>query len=504
MLAGRFLLASIAVETNGISPFSVKAPSDHWRDELNSFHWLRHFHATKSSSAPEGFQDRHAFLQSLVLDWVGRNGVKQAKNWTPSIVSRRILSWLRHYRLLVEGASPETSALIDNSLQLQVEYLRARAGWIATSIENCYIQMALLGIALSRGLRTDLVDRAAQDLIASLNTAFNTDGSPKSRNPTDLFVILLEVVSLRAALNNTQCQYAEPLSHFVTKMLQMLRLAHHHDGSPIFFNGATPLPVDILLALLSHENTLNQPEQINMPMGYARMAEGPALLMADVSTSPPLIHSRAAHAGLGSFEYSVGSELIVCNVGAAPADYSDLSLGFRLAPAHSGLMINDHSIGDFYSAGSGKKFFALPKFNLKTSLSTQKKTITFNSDAYARKFNIHHTRSLSLLDGGQTLLGRDQLSAASAKSLTKKNQFHIRFHLNGGALVHQSETPNVLAISLRNGERWIFMCEGATIGIEPSIRIAPIHGLQQTFQIVLHGTVTNEHEVVWSFSKAAD
>lgn len=495
MFSGRYLLASIAVETNGVSPFSVHPPSQLWLDELNSFHWLRHF---QNANQP----NKHTFVQSLTLDWIGRNDVKRAKDWTPSIVSRRILSWLRHYRMLIENAPVESVTLIDNSLQLQVEYLRARAGWAATAMENCYIQMALLGIALSRAQRADLVEEAASDLLTSLQNLFHSDGGPKSRNVTDLFEILLEIVSLRSALDNTPSALASPISQLVTKMLKNLRLVHHGDGSPIFFNGSRSLPVDILFSLLSHENLLAQSIKNDMPLGYARLSEGPALLIADASTSPPFTQSQSAHAGLASFEYSVGSELIVCNVGAAPYGFDDLALGFRLTSAHSSVMINDQSIGNFYNGSGMKKFFSLPEINLHSEVRAEENAITISSDVHAKKNNLHHIRNLGLLDGGLTLLGKDTFSVADTEQPAKNNQFAIRFHLNAGAIVDQSGSDDQLSIKLRNGDQWQFMCEGATIRIEPSIRVAPIHGLQQTFQIVLHGSTDGQHEVVWSFSKS--
>lgn len=495
MFSGRYLLASIAVETNGVSPFSVRPPSQQWLDELNSFHWLRHF---RDSDDP----NKHTFVQSLALDWIGRNGVKQAKHWTPTIVSRRILSWLRHYRLLIENTPIDTATLIDNSLQLQVEYLRARSGWSASAMENCYIQMALLGIALSRAQRPDLVDRAASDLLDALDILFDADGGPKSRNVSDLFAVLLEIVCLRSALDNTTSEHTGALSQIVTKMLQNLRLLHHGDGSPVFFNGTKPLPVDILFALLSHEKLMGQPVKTDRPLGYVRLSEGPALLVADASNSPPFTLSQAAHAGLSSFEYSVGSELIVCNVGAAPYGFDDIALGFRLTAAHSSIMINDQSIGNFYDGGRAGKFFSLPDIDLITKVNQSDNSITISSDVHAKKSNLRHARQLGLLDGGLTLLGKDELFPANPKLPSRKNHFAIRFHLNAGAIVDQSDASGLLTITLRNGDKWQFMCEGATIRIEPSIRVAPIHGLQQTFQIVLHGPVTGRHEVVWSFSKS--
>ena len=47
------------------------------------------------------------FARSLTLDWIDRDGRFDRDIWGLSLTARRVLNWLRHFNILVEGANPE-------------------------------------------------------------------------------------------------------------------------------------------------------------------------------------------------------------------------------------------------------------------------------------------------------------------------------------------------------------------------------------------------------------
>ena len=120
MMQGRYLLASKLVDTNGVSPFAVEMVHDDWLDDLQAFAWLRHFRDARSD-------EERGFARSLTLDWIDRAGHFDRTVWGLSLTARRVLNWLRHFGILVEGANAEDAATITRSLGTQIQSLKLRA-----------------------------------------------------------------------------------------------------------------------------------------------------------------------------------------------------------------------------------------------------------------------------------------------------------------------------------------------------------------------------------------
>ncbi len=104
MMQGRYLLASKLVDTNGASPFAIDMVHDDWLDDLQSF--------CLAPAFPRCAHGRGARVspRALVIDWIDRDGGFDPRIWGLSLTARRVLNWLRHFNILVEGANPEDAA----------------------------------------------------------------------------------------------------------------------------------------------------------------------------------------------------------------------------------------------------------------------------------------------------------------------------------------------------------------------------------------------------------
>jgi uncharacterized heparinase superfamily protein len=100
MMSGRYLLASKLVETGGTSPFGLDIDHMDWWLNLHGFSWLRHFRDLRDPG-------ERKFARMLVLDWISREGQFERDTWAPALCAQRVLNWLRHLPLLLDGANPE-------------------------------------------------------------------------------------------------------------------------------------------------------------------------------------------------------------------------------------------------------------------------------------------------------------------------------------------------------------------------------------------------------------
>ena len=141
MMQGRYLLSSKLVDTHGVSPFSLDVDHDDWQDDLQAFAWLRHFRDARTD-------EERRFARTLALDWIGREGNFDRDTWGPSLTSRRVLNWLRHYNILIEGATLEQQQQISRSLSTQISSLKLRGVLATDPVDALLVSIALVGVAL--------------------------------------------------------------------------------------------------------------------------------------------------------------------------------------------------------------------------------------------------------------------------------------------------------------------------------------------------------------------
>ncbi len=95
--AGYYAFAGRTVRTHGESPFDVAAPTEAWAEALHGFGWLRHMRAADTAIA-------RANARSLVEEFIARRHDRGDIARRPAVAARRLISFLSHSPLLLEGA----------------------------------------------------------------------------------------------------------------------------------------------------------------------------------------------------------------------------------------------------------------------------------------------------------------------------------------------------------------------------------------------------------------
>ncbi|UJW84309.1 heparinase II/III family protein [Devosia sp. SL43] len=473
MMAGRYLLASKLVETSGASPFSLDVDHLDWWLNLHGFSWLRHFRDIRDNG-------ERRFARTLVLDWIGREGQFQRDTWAPALTAQRVLNWLRHLPLLLDGATPEQGKTIQRVLGAQIQSLKLRGRLASDPTDELFAAIALLGAEhCEQGDKTDVPGKVER-LNAILATQINADGLHLSRNPKLQLQLLVDLLSIRRIAAAGKSEAANELGAQIDRMHESLDALTLSSGEPVYFNGCGHLPHDVLIAIQS--NSPGRRRRSTMLGGYGILRDGETVVIADSGVAPPSGFDTDAHAGALAFEFSHGSELVLGSVGPAPSDLLGSKALFRQGVAHSGPTIDAEDAG------------AQPPPVM--TLDAADQLLTLTTSGYARRFGVDIERRITLLSEGTTLVGQDRMIARG----TPSGLLAVRFHLAPGVMVRRNRGEGIVRLVLPNGAVWSFLWEGAEFREDESVRQSAYVGLQKTRQLVLEADVAADAEVAWIFT----
>ena len=473
MMAGRYLLASKLVETHGASPFAIEVDHADWWLNLHGFSWLRHFRDVRDAG------ERY-FARTLVLDWIGREGRFGRQTWAPALTAQRVLNWLRHLPLLLDGATPEQTKTIQRVLGAQIQSLKLR-GWLAADpTDALFAAIALLGAEYCEQNDQSNIPHRIERLNDLLATQLDADGLHRSRNPKLQLQLLVELVSVRRVAAQIKSDASNELAAQIDRMHDSLDALTLSSGEPVYFNGGGHLPHDVLIAIQA--NSTGHHRRSKLLGGYGILRAGDAVVIADSGRRPPPGFADNAHAGALALEFSFGSELILGSCGPAPADLAGSKALFRQGVAHSAPTI------DAEDAAS------TPPATMTLAPADQLLSIT--TAGYAKRFGVDIERRVTLLSGGTTLVGQDRMIAHG----TPSGLLAVRFHLAPGVQLQRVRDQGIVRLLLPNGGVWSFLWEGAAFRDEESVRQSAFVGLHKTRQLVLETNVVADSEIAWIFT----
>ncbi len=501
--AGCFSFNGKTLHAPGRSPFEFAWPSAAWRRSLAGFSWLRHLRA--EGAAPAADHARAHVAAFLAL----RRTDPDDPAFEPAVTARRMLSWLARSPLLLDGADPDFYERFMAGLAADARSLsRYVAGGKARGDERLLCAIALAEFCICADSAAAMAPRATRLLGYELERQITRDGGHVGRNPQTLVDLLLDLLPLRRVYAARGLSAPEAVMSAIDRMIPMLRMLQHGDGSLALFNGMGSTSLDLLATILSHEDaTGNAP--LNAPYaGYHRLQAGGALVLADSGPPPPLEFSRVAHAGALAFEYSVDAQRVVVNCGAPPPQFETARQMARATAAHSTLVLNDRSSCRF-ALGEGLEkwvegcILTGPReIDVDRRESESGEVLELAHDGYVRDYGLVHERVLALTHDGARLIGEDRLRAAPGAAPAPACDFVIRFHIHPRVAVAPMEGGRRLALTLPDGERLVFAAAGMTPGIEESIFFAAPQGASRCAQIVLTGSATPQTRVRWTFRRA--
>jgi uncharacterized heparinase superfamily protein len=506
--SGFFAFAGRAVTTSGRSPFEFDPPSHAWGEALYGFGWLRHLRAAGTALA-------QANARALVDEFItARFGERREASET-RIVARRLISFISQSPLILESADHAFYQRFMRVLGRNVRILERdiRGGALAydrliAAIALCYAGLCCEG--LDKPLR-----RGTKLLVRELERQVLPDGGHASRNPRVIVDLLFDLLPLRQMYASREVDTPEALLRAIDRMLPMVRMFRHGDGTLSHFNGMGVTAADHLATLLTYDDMRSQPIHRAPYSGYERIEAGRSLLVADVGALPPLALSGEAAAGTLSFEFSSGAHRLVVNCGT-PRIASDAILqASRSTVAHSTAAINEVSSSQFVTERGfwleraiarwllGRigpvKVSSPQQVSAERNERDQGQTLSASHDGYRKRFGLVHERRWRLSPDGHRLEGEDLFRSDIRAS--GNVEALVRFHLAPGVKASRAQGGRVVMLVLPNREAWQFEVSPGEAWIEDSAFLASSEGMRRTEQIVLAVRPSETAAVRWRFER---
>jgi len=499
---GRYPLAGHLIDTGGQSPFQIEFADAAWLRSLHGFRWLRHMREAGTELAA-------ANARALVTDWMATHGRRiTGIAWDPAVTARRVIAWLQHSTVVLQGADLAFYRAYLRSLAVQIRYLRAMTPEMPDGEERLRARAALAYAALSLPASRTALRAATRNLAAELERQILPDGGHISRSPLALIELLADLLPLRHTYANQAEAPPDALISAVERMLPALRFFRHQDGALALFNGMGATVQDRIAAILHHDDTAGQPLANAPYSGYQRLAMGGTTVIADTGAPPPAEVSHRAHAGCLAFEMSSGRQRIVVNCGIDEfGDDAFLPLA-RATAAHSTATVNDTSQARFAIAPRLAGLIGTPLIGGPRAVAVRRadsdgvQGFVASHDGYLARFALVHERELALSGAGNILEGTDRLLRAGngRAAGTRDDAVAIRFHVHPAVGIFRDRQERIVLKS-PSGELWVFTCAEVAAAVEDSIFFAGIGGPQKSRQLVLSFRVSGHAEINWRFAR---
>ncbi len=514
--AGNFLFAGYLVEAPETSIWDLPMPDGVFEAEVHGFSWLDDLAAV--SDPPAQLRAQH-----WTHDWIRRYGGGDGAGWTPDLTGRRLVRWINHAILLLNGASREENQRFFRALTRQTRFLSRR--WRAASPGLPRFE-ALTGLVYA-GLSLTGMQRHVRSAIQALDrecrNQIDNEGGIPTRNPEELLEVFTLLTWNIAALAEEGRMAGPELLAAVERVAPTLRALRHSDGSLARFHGGgrgADGRLDQALATSGVKAIRSE----GLAMGFARVAHGRTTIILDAAPPPSGVNSAYGHASTLAMEVSSGRRPLIVNCGAGVTFGQSWRRAGRATPSHSTLCIDGFSSARLAPAGKdrGRDLEFLVDVPRSVRVDWQSDDVASGliaaHDGYVRTHGLTHLRSVRLGYDGRGITGEDDIAAldAEAREIFDRAMdrarlngigYAVRFHLHPDVDAKIDLGGNAVSLALRSGEIWILRHDGrATLRLEPSVylekgRLSP----RATKQIVLSGRAMDyATRIGWTLAKAQD
>jgi uncharacterized heparinase superfamily protein len=509
LVSGNVLLAGHLAEAPDTLLWDIPAPDPAFTAEAQGFGWL-------DDLAALGTKDAQTRAQSWTWAWISRYGAGRGPGWTPDLTGRRIIRWVHHATLLLNGRNRAETEAFYRALSRQAAYLARRWRSAAEGLPRFEALTGLVYAGISLIGMEALVAPATAALAAACEVDIDPEGGIPTRNPEELLEVLTLLTWSASAMSEANQPVPPALSSAITRIAPALRALRHADGELARFHGGGKGVEGRLDQALAAAG-VRAGTTPAIAMGFARLSGGRTSVIVDASPPPAGRAARTAHASTTAFELTSGRRALVVSCGSGLSFGEAWRQASRATQSHSTLGMEGVSSSRLGRAGEALEFRAMVTTS-RLTVGTEGTDLYLAHDGWLHSHGLTASRSLTLAHDGRRLSGVDALTALTAdarrrfedmltRSTMQGGRFAIRFHLHPEVDAALDMAGTAISMALRSGEIWVFRFTGqATLTLEPSAylekgRLNP----RPCTQIVLRGEAHGfETRIGWTLAKAKD
>jgi uncharacterized heparinase superfamily protein len=482
MLTNVVALAGETVIVNG-SPWNAQA-HEPWIAAMNSFEWLRDLRAVGGDAAR-----RHA--RTLTSQWLDRKPRRGDLAWRADVTGARIANWIAFHDFFCASADDSFRGRLFGSLLRQAKGL-ARA--LPGDLNGAPLLIAIKGL-LASGVCLEAgeprVTLAEKLLMRELPKQVLQDGCHAERNPTVHAAVLAALIDIRALYKTARLAMPELLQHTIDRMTPALRFFRHGDGGLALFNGSQQGEALLVDTILTQADARGKPLKRAPQAGFDRMSLGRTVIIVDSGAPAPAKLDKHTHAGIGSFEMSVGRERFIVNCGAHPG-VGPWRAALAATAAHSTVTVADTNQVELLASGGVRR--RAPTVESHREDGAEGSLVEISHNGYAN-LGLTHRRRLFLGDSGEDLRGEDALIG------TTPQRFSIRFHFHPEVQVSLTGNGRTALLRLGDGTGWRFRSDTDAITLDDSVFFGSGAPRRSNVLVISGRTEGGETLVRWAFRR---
>ena len=456
--------------------------------KLHSFFWL--FSIDLKSSKK--------ITQSIILNWIDVNEKYNYKNWEIDTLSKRVISWISNSKLTYDESNENYKKRLNDSIKKQINHLVNeinRSHWVNDKMIGC-AAIILSGLSYKDKKYLEYGINLLKEII---NTSFDNDGFPKSRNIRQLVFYLKYFILIREWLKESQNEIPDYLNEIIFYLGQNYSFIWQNNNLNFLFNGNHINENHDFDKYLKFHNYKFK-NDVNEHCGYIILKDKNIVLSADIGPPPSKKFSSDYQSGVLSLEIFYKNCKLISNCGYFQNYKHQLNSISKSTVTHSTLVLDNKS-----SCSLKKDQDGILKTNqdlkiLKKSSLSEKNYLCINGshDGYLKDYGVVHERKIEYFSNKFLFVGTDKLIK---KKKFKTSNFEIRFHLEPGVKVTKTQDGKSILIELENSG-WKFSCKDHKIDVETGLYFGKKNSFLENQNIFVSGiTQKEDQEIKWEINK---
>lgn len=511
MLEGSYLIHGRVIEHPRASPWAHRELAQD--PGLQGFGWLDDLAAVDTPAARRAAQD-------WLFDWIARHGRGAGAGWAPDVTGRRLVRWVHHAILILSARPPEDSRAFFRSLGQQARFLARRWHSVPAGLPRFEALTGLVYAGLALEGLEHLLSPALSALGRECAREIAPDGGLPDRNPEALAEVLTLLAWVNMAVSHSGGDLDPRILRAMDRLAPAIRALRLGDGRLVRFHGSAGGQADRIDRALSDAG-VRSPAYAGGAMGFARMAAGGTLVVADAAPLPAARHAERSHASTLAFEMSSGRVPVLVNMGPAARFDARTRRAARATAAHNALAVDRLSSASFIADGLvgrvfGQRLIAGPRrVTLARDSNRHGLAVLGSHDGFRAELGLVHERQLALVHSGRSLQGRERLYCAGpadreklAHALQASRRDHlemqVHFHAHPAVSVTLDMGDRVAGFHLPGGESWLLRAEAGRLTLAGAEFLDPGRLRPRATKQVVVTLPVSDYEACldWTFTRA--